>query len=302
LALTHDDLDSFAQALDGSPAAGYLFLNAVQREALTRLANNPKLFGPRTVAATDLQGDAVSLLTRFLRRPDDAAWCTPVAGLALALTGGSMRDSMRLAENDVPVALGSVLRTGELPAATSGRAVVHRRTEGGASVLVDIEQRSAVRVYLGVDDRQETIARPEHEHAWRDWLALSNLLQFLGPGRFSAGTTSSPVPGSEAAVSVDSIPRQIDAQWVPMLGAFGPLVDAVVHDLARHGAPIPEPGHEARDGAYVIDLAWVDKRIGVVTDEDVERDLTLSLAGWRLFTPSDITGLLDALATEGDSD
>jgi hypothetical protein len=42
-------------------------------------------------------------------------------------------------------------------------------------------------------------------HAWRDWLAVSNVLQFLAPGRFHAhtGTTAAlPVTGTEPAGSL----------------------------------------------------------------------------------------------------
>jgi hypothetical protein len=300
-AVTHEDLDGFAQTLEGNPAAGYTYLTGAQRGILTKLSLNAKLFGPRTVSASDLQGDAVSVLTRFLLRPDEDAWSTPAAAIALALTGASMRDSVRLATEEVSAALGSVLCGGMIVGSPSGRTVVHRRTEGLATVLIDIDQRSAVRAYLGVDDRQETIAGPEHEQSWRDWLALSNLLQFLGTGRFSAGTTSTPVPGSEAsALRAESARSEVDKRWLPMMGAFGPAVDVIINDLAQHDIPVPEPGYEACAGEFVVDLAWVEQRVAVVTEVDDGRDAALAADGWTVFGPDDQDGVLAAIGTKGD--
>jgi hypothetical protein len=168
-------------------------------------------------------------------------------------------------------------------------------------VLIDAEQISAVRVYLGVDDRQATIAGPEHEQSWRDWLALSNLLQFLGTGRFSAGTTSTPVPGSEtSALRAETASSEVDTRWLPMMGAFGPAVDVIINDLARHDIPIPEPGYEACDGEFVVDLAWVEQRIAVVTDVDDGRAGALAADGWTIFGPDDPDGVLAAIGTKGD--
>jgi hypothetical protein len=69
---------------------------------------------------------------------------------------------------------------------------------------------------------------------------------------------------------------------------------------AQHDVPVPEPGYEACDGEYIVDLAWVEKRIAAVTDVDDERDAALAAAGWTVFGPDDHAGLLAAVGTKGD--
>ncbi len=302
-AVTHEDLDVFAQALNGNPATGYMFLTGMQLGALRKLAGNPKLFGPRTVAAADLEGDAVSQLTRFLCRPDEDAWAGPASGLALALTGGSMRDAVRMAEDDLPQAVSAALRGEKVDGGVDGRSIVVRATDGTATAVIDVEQRSAVRVHLGVDDRPETIAAPDTERAWRDWLALSNLLQFLGSGRFTAGTTAVPVPGFEVSPgSASSAIGPVDARWIPLVGVFGPGLDAFVPALAAHDVPVPEPGYEVCDGEYVVDLAWPGAKVAMVTDEDPARDAALVADEWSIFGPDDIDGVLAAVRAKGIDD
>jgi ATP-dependent helicase YprA (DUF1998 family) len=298
--VTHEDLDAFAQVLNGSPAAGYTYFTGAQRAALDRLSNNPKFFGPLTVAAGDLQGDAVSLLTRFLYRPNEEAWSSPAAGVALALTGAT-KDRVRLSSEEIPAALSSFLRGDKPVESLDGRKIVHRRTEGGATALVDVEFLATVRVHLGIDDRPETISGPDLEQSWRDWLALSNLLQFLGTSRFSAGTTAAPMPGHES-ISIDAIAArsEVTVDWRSILGVFGPEIDFIVDGLAKHGVPAPEPGYEACDGEYPLPLAWVEERVAIVLGEDEERDAGLKADGWTVFGSDDAEGVLAALGTKGD--
>jgi hypothetical protein len=286
-AVTHDDLDTFEQALNGAPAAGYAYLTATQRDALSRLANNPNLFGPRRITAKDLQGDAVTLLTRYLSRPDEDAWGSPATALALALTGGNQDSAVRVDNQSLSQALAAMLR-GERTADTeTGTVLLARQSAGGARALIDVAMPSAIRLHLGVDDRNETIAAPGHEQAWRDWLSLSNLLQFLGTARFTAGTTSVPVPGAELRAFVsqpEAVP--MDVAWTPLIGVFGETADQLIAKLARHHVSVPEPGYEALDGDVVIDLAWPAQRIAVFLDGgeqgpgDALRD-----DGWTILPP-----------------
>ncbi|MEU4802983.1 DEAD/DEAH box helicase [Actinosynnema sp. NPDC023587] len=301
-AVTHDDLDVFAQAVDGDPATGLVFLTGEQHQTLRRLAGNPKLFGPNTVAVADLGGDAVSQLTHFLCRPDENAWSGPATALALALTGASKRDAVRLSDADVVDALAAAIRGESVKGSAEGRSVLQRRSAGAATTLIDVEQPAAVRVYLGVDDRPETIAGPENEQAWRDWLALSNLLQFLDDGRFSAGTSSSPLPGADRMRRrEDSAQPTIDIRWRPLLGEFGPKIDLAITELSRHDIPIPEPGHEAADGDFVIDLAWPRHQVAVLVDEDPETRDALVDNGWSVFGPDEV-GEAAAAVMKGDID
>jgi ATP-dependent helicase YprA (DUF1998 family) len=296
-AITHDDLDAFDQALQGSQSSGYSYLTSIQREAFAKLAGNARFFGPRRVGADELQGDAVTMLSRYLCSPDEEAWSMPAAALALALTGSSKDGAMRVDSDTVGVLLAAALRgeTTDASMSGTGRLLVRRGSAGGAVALVDLEHLPAVRVHLGVDDRQETIAAPGHERSWRDWLALSNILQFLGSGRFSAGTTTVPVPGDyPAAASGDASSTMLDARWRPLLGVFGSPLDAVIGELAQHGVPVPEPGYEVGDGTFVVELGWPDERVAMVNGDDDDRDAALYADGWTVL-PANVPAIVTEL-------
>lgn len=294
-AVTHNDLDAFEQVLDGTPSAGYPYLGGAQRAALEKLGNHPDFFGPRTLAAARLQGDAVSLLTAFLLRPDRDAWLGPARALALGLTGGTRDGVSTVDPGALPDLLARELRGERARKSKGATRVAVRRSGGGAVALVDVSTKD-FRVLLGVDDRAETIAGPEVEQSWRDWLALSNLLQFLGDGRFTAGTTTLPVPGDLPAAPTAPT---IDAAWRALVKArFGGAVDALIAELAGRGIPAPEPGHETRDGEYVIDLAWVALRIAVAVGEDADRDAALLADGWTVVAAraDDVVNALEGIS------
>ncbi|HEX5113658.1 MAG TPA: DEAD/DEAH box helicase [Pseudonocardiaceae bacterium] len=290
-AITHDDLDAFEQALNDAPATGYPYLTGVQRDALARLAKSPKLFGPRRATAGELQGDAMTLLTRYLCRPHEDAWAAPAMALSLALTGGDNKaGGIRVDPPSVPLALAAFLRGEPIHDAEAGERLLVRQSAGGAGLLIDVTFPSAVRVYLGVDDRNETIAAPAHERSWRDWLALSNLLQFLGTVQFTAGTTSLPVPGGESSRTVQPRPAsvEVDTAWAPFIGMFGDAADALISDLVDRHVRVGELGFEAFEGEVVIDLAWPERRIAVFFDGHEGDDgpgNALRADGWTVLPP-----------------
>ena len=302
-AITHEDLDSFDEVLRGSPSVGLAALTEKQRQALERLANNTRFFGPGQVRAGELAGDAVTLLTQYLLRPRREVWERPIAGLAVALTGGDKSNQVRVSDQDIREALTAVLHGKEVIPSADGTPILVRHTAGGAAALVDVHRLPQVRVFLGVDDRAEVMGGPDHEQAWRDWLALSNLLQFLGPECFVAGTASAPVPGEvEPATRADSRANlsQLDPRWSALLGLLGPAMDALVSELATHQLPIPEPGFEARNGEIVIDLAWPDRKVAVVMDEDQGRDELLRADGWTVLPPD--TAMITSTLGNGGGD
>ena len=47
-----------------------------------------------------------------------------------------------------------------------------------------------MRPWVAVDDRDDVVGTPQQLEAWHDWLALTNVLQFVEPGRFHAMTRS----------------------------------------------------------------------------------------------------------------
>ncbi|WP_424185357.1 DEAD/DEAH box helicase [Actinokineospora sp. G85] len=211
---THADLDDFERALDGTVTAQVPFTTKVQSTALAKLASRSTLFGPGQVSARDLAGDPITLLTRFLGRPDREAWSGPAAALAVALTGGNRADARLVDPAAVPRMLEAHLRGEHVDPPHGAALIVTRRTSGGAVALIDATRLDSPAVWLGVDDRSEHMTSPE---AWRDWLAATNLLQFLGD-RFAAGTTSLPAPHD--MVPPPPRPDSVAPAWRPLLGVF----------------------------------------------------------------------------------
>ncbi len=322
-ALTHHDLDAFAGFLDADttdsgPRTGYAALTGTQARTLDTLARNPKLFGPGTVPARALQGDAVALLTRLLRTPEETAWEGPARALAAALTDGTVDDGAPLADGQADAALAALLRgersdlgadgrdgardgarADDAARAARGRRHVVRRSAGGATALVDVEKAGAIGVFLGVDDRAETISAPETVPAWRDWLALSNVLQFLGDRRFRALTTRLlDEGGAPVRTPTRPEPAPLDVSWRAYLG-FDTAIDAVVPGLAGNGVPLPVPGYEVGE-CPPADLAWVRHGVAMVTDDDPERSGCLRARGWTVVGP-DVSDIVAALRrAEGD--
>jgi ATP-dependent helicase YprA (DUF1998 family) len=296
-AVTHDDLDAFEQSLEGTPTTGLPVLTGAQQLAFDQLTRNATFFGPRSVPKTHLQGDAVTVLTHFLSVPRTDRWLGPASAVALALSGGNQVGVHLVDREALPELLTAELRGSRHTAPRGSTKVLVRRSAGGAVALVNVTDPKAVSVLLGLDDRPESISAPELEPSWRDWLALSNVLQFLDSGRFDAGTSSTPAPGIVQTPQAQPA-RTIDVNWRPLIGAFGGPVDVLIGDLAaRHIAP-PEPGYEALGGEYVIDLAWPSQRIAVVMDEDTDRDTALRTDGWTVLGPNP-DRIVDALAETG---
>ena len=164
-------------------------------------------------------------------------------------------------------------------------AAVVRRTARSAVVVLEMRSPTDVRAWLAVDDRDGTVGTTEQVHAWRDWLAVSNVLQFLAPGRFHAhtGTTAAlPVTGTEPAGS-------LIGPWRDVHEVSDHAVQGLVTALSAGGVPVPVAGHEVDDGAHMIDLAWPDQRVAVVIDEDADRDAWLADNGWAVVGTEETT-------------
>jgi hypothetical protein len=237
------------------------------------------------------------VLTHFLCAPRTDRWLGPASAVALALSGGNQVGVQLVDREALPELLTAELRGRRHTAPRGSTKVLVRRSAGGAVALVNVTDPKAVSVLLGLEDRPESMSAPELEPSWRDWLALSNLLQFLDSGRFDAGTSSAPAPGTVQAPKAQPA-RTIDVNWRPLIGAFSGPVDVLIGDLAAHHIAPPEPGYEALGGEYVVDLAWPSQRIAVVMDEDTDRDAALRSDGWTVLGP-DPDRIVGALAQKG---
>jgi ATP-dependent helicase YprA (DUF1998 family) len=287
-AVTHHDLDAFAAVLDGRPAEPPPWCAGPLRAMFVQVAQ--KMAAPGSMKPEVLLRDPISTLTEFLLRPTVAAWASPAHSLAVALgRTGALR------KLDV-LALPTLLR-GEISGIAGGSPVGETRvsvgrTARGAVVAVELHSLQDARTWIAVDDRADTVGTPEQVDAWRDWLAVGNLLQFLEPGRFHAHTWATAVDQTGGSAAVTPLP----APWQDIVEVVeGPLRELVLA-LSRGEIPLPEAGHEIDDGEYQIDLAWPDRRVAVVIDVEHERDAWLAAHGWTVLA-ADEQAVRAALAT-----
>ncbi|MDQ2709011.1 MAG: heavy metal resistance protein CzcA [Actinomycetota bacterium] len=272
-AVTHQDLDAFAAVFAGTAGVVARWCDDGLRAVFVQTAQ--KLAAPGSVKPAVLLADPMSVLCNFVLQPTRTAWAGPAHGLALALarTGAArMSDASALPE------LVRAEIAGVASAHTPGKTRMSlRRTTGGAVVALELRSVGDVRVCLAVDDREHTVGSDEQVDAWRDWLALANLLQFLEPGRFQAPSYSTVTQLSERTVADQALP----VEWQAIVDVSPPIVRDLASMLAGR-IPLPVAGHEVADGEYAIDLAWPDKWVAVLIDDDHERDSWLKQHGWAV--------------------
>lgn len=151
--------------------------------------------------------------------------------------------------------------------------------------------RDLVSVHLWIDDRD---ARQDkaYEVRWSTFWGAVNLLQFLPRITLASaegviqGLYPSPVSGPAPAPPEPQEARSADDQvWdqVVDLSLFG---DQVLQ-LRRAGLPAPVVGQDLLDddGAVLaeLELAWPDRRIGVLIDDEDTGDEPLRDLGWSVF-------------------
>jgi hypothetical protein len=222
--------------------------------------------------------DSVSVLCEFLLRPEPEAWVSPAHGLALAFSGGTVRDATKIDPQAMPALLHREITEIETDIPAGEIPVIVRRTARGAVVVLEMRSPQDVRAWLAVDDRDNQVGTAEQVGAWRDWLAVSNLLQFLMPGRFHAYTTTTAAISVSASDAADPLP----GPWRDIHEVSDDAVRGLILALATAGVPVPVAGHEVDDGEHSIDLAWPEQRLAVVIGEDVDRDAWLAANGWTV--------------------
>src|SRR5699024_10415201 len=136
---------------------------------------------------------------------------------------------------------------------------------------------SRMHVALVLDDSK---LGEEHADSWREWLHLSNLLGWRSDP--TVITVSSQVPAqtpAEVAMPVGS-GLELNAQWRELLADAIDEERSFLEDLlgAYPDLPLPELGLETGEGNAPLDIAWLDAKVAVVTDEDLASDLERN--GW----------------------
>lgn len=277
-AVTHQDLDAFAAVLDGAPASTAPWCSPALRTRFLQVAQ--KLAEPGSVRPETLVLDPLSALAEFLLRPDPQAWQSPAHSLAVALGSGPVRRSDAAA---VPDVLRAELGGGPVDLPAGDVKIVLGRTARGAVTAVELRSLQDVRAWLAVDDRDAVVGTDEQVDAWRDWLAVGNVLQLLPTGRFHAPGYST----ATATAAGETPPAPLPRPWKIIVDVSDPAVQGLVVELSAAAVPLPVAGHEVDGGEYILDLAWPDQRLAVVLtdDEDLDRDAWLAANGWRAVPP-----------------
>ena len=292
-AVTHEDVDEFragepdwhVQVVPNPASVGsQRWTDEAGRTDYLRVAGAlTAQAGAGSVAPAALTGDAVTVLLRLLQRPDLAAWRTPAGALGVALVGPGRFDTVGGFAGAPAAAAATARGAYGVGAGPGDRDVALRRTAGGAGLcLLRRGTANEVDVVAVVDDRDEAVGSPTQVAAWRDWLALSNLLPLADEdGLFQATTTSLVAAGASGAPSPAGASAAGDTMAHRALRADVPELDDVVSRLHELAAASAAPGYEVGDG-YPLDLAWATERLAVLLDEP-EDEVTgwLSQHGWR---------------------
>ena len=250
-------------------------------------------------------------LLHFLRVPDPARWELLALSWVAGAASAERQDSVEV--SSAAAAVESVL---------SGGPVVGGAASGPVEIL---HWRAVTAQGLGLDlllDARAVVGGPNAERwtvvarladgagaepgVWRDWLGAANLLQFFqGDGRHALITTAADAPLLDAG---DVVPRELeiaresaDQERVTDLSpdateelelVFDGEVRTLAEAVLRRGVPVPvagfEPDAEAGVG-WVVEVAWPDVRVAVLSDADEARDIWLAAHGWDARPTADWT-------------
>ena len=145
---------------------------------------------------------------------------------------------------------------------------------------------------LRLCDDQPQRDQESFRKTWRAWLRACNVFQFTQ--HFCALTSTACQEGlfDDVAPSVpdgQSVEIQAEQQaWQACLDLiaderFYPVLD----ELMRAACPIPEVGYEITDNTGVageMELAWPDKRIGIVTETYASLPASAASLGWDILS------------------
>ncbi|MDO8147512.1 DEAD/DEAH box helicase [Isoptericola sp. b515] len=289
LAFTWDDLDGAGDAVE-VPWLHPQATAAVLSEAKDQLS--PAMLGLVT-------RPALELLLDWVQRPDVegrrrlARWMPMLA--APSLTGGVISTDVGIDQ----VAL-DVLDGSPLPPGTKFGGVWR---QGSLAIGVRDFALGAYEIGVVLDDADDALG-PDHRDSWREWLRLSNLLNFRDDLPLSVVTrsglegTEAPVGAAgEAASAAEEASRVEDALRTslenhPSWRQAARLATSAEHDLlvgildlAGLGVEAPTIGDEVGDGVP-LSLTWPDRKVTVRSDDlDPTTTAELVAEGWTVLDP-----------------
>ena len=242
------------------------------------------------------------LLLDFLRRPDLDEW----EGIAASVMGG-------MASAGVPTPVGDEELATVMSQSLKGQDVASS-SEGGVAVFQwespnglrlaafldgrgqgghDAERWTAINP---LDDSEEALSDPRHRSRWQEWVRWANVLQFLRTGGRQGFTTVTSRSAVTDLGDFDIVlpsggpdPTGLDEEAMfAELQLADPSVRPLLEAVIRRGAPIPEIGLEPEgEGGlhgWVLEAAWVDKKVAVVTDTSADLAHWLEAEEWMART------------------
>ncbi|KUO03960.1 DEAD/DEAH box helicase [Streptomyces caeruleatus] len=272
-------------------------------------------------------------LLAYLRSPDADRWLARAEAAVAGLTG-ARPESSAVSGDAVSSQLMAALRGAPLTGQSGPVRILGATDQSGGRVVAVADGRQKPPVWTAVTVLDDTTAAvtdsAPHKERWRAWLYWSNLLQFLerGGGDSAQLTTSqldafSPetlaVTGgsgwlASTRVDLEAVAREGDTEPVvetpvPQGGDWNAVLEYLDPDepglqllavsLATRGVPAPVDGFELDENGWLAELAWPDRKVGVVLAprsaqpepdyEAQDRDRAFAAAGWDVRPASDWT-------------
>jgi hypothetical protein len=231
-----------------------------------------------------LAKDPVSQLLEFIVEPGIDAWRHFSDWMPYLFV---RPDNRAHSDSDHVAVAAQAMLNGSPPFTEVGEDMCWTYADGGVTVTAGVHSTTEPpRAVLAVDDRDDQVQSLDGK-AWKEWLRLSNWLGVSDRHRVTTHSLLAVVP---------SAPDIIES--VALAPAWQSIFDEAVSDterelitaLADAGVAVPELGYET-DSGDVIDMAWVDARIGVsLSGETAE--------GWTL-CPADVDQIVAVLQSNG---
>ncbi|MBX6388906.1 MAG: DEAD/DEAH box helicase [Frankia sp.] len=323
-AVTDDDIatfDAIARGEQATPAGAGWYTDAVRRRLVRhRQQTIPAGSVPDALATAD----AVTQLVDWVMNPRPDAWRGLADGLPFALVDDNTKPAA-VAGRSVLGRLAAEALDATVPGGGADGAVgagqeqlLGWRWRHGPLAVATAARRSRPfqpEAALVLDDRDEALATTAGTAAWREWLALSNILGHasrvprplaLSQVLAATATAEAAAPAAPAAAAASAAGGGATAAVPALPPPWQALVDGAVDDterallagLAAAGVPLPEHGYETADG-YPLDLAWESVQVAVLVNPDDEVTARLTDDGWQVVGP-DLDKLVELLTAAGD--
>ena len=161
------------------------------------------------------------------------------------------------------------------------------------------DRNAAVSVCAVLDDRKDS-RTDKYEQEWNGFWQFSNVMQF--DDQFVAvcytgldNQTYSALPNGKVETAAEDVaPAEVSVEaWDKIKSMlFDDISKSIADECKARGIPAPEEaGYELADASgeviAEIELAWIEKKIGFMTEDQAEDIEKAKASGWKIFTVSD---------------